>query len=44
MLENYEFSRFFIWGQFYQLKGITRNALDLSEFRNQVRYRKLLRE
>ena len=43
-LENCEFSRFFLWGQLYRLEGNKRNALDLKEFRNQVHYRKFLRQ
>ena len=41
--ENHEFSRFFIYDQLYQLEDTILNALDLTEFRNQFHYRKLLR-
>ena len=43
-LENYEFSRFFLWGQFYRLENAKLNALDLTKFRNQVHCRNFLRE
>ena len=43
-LENHEFLGFFLCGQLYLLKGTKCNALDLTEFKNQVHYRKFLRE
>ena len=42
-LEN-EFSRFFLCGQLYRLEDTKRNAFGLTEFQNQVHYRKFLRE
>ena len=38
-LENHEFSRFFLRGQFYRLEGTELNVLDLTEFRNQFHYK-----
>ena len=43
-LKNYVFSRFFLCGQLNRLKDTKRNVLDFAEFRNQVLYRKFLRE
>ena len=43
-LENLEFSRYFLSGQLSWLEYTKRNALDLTVFRNQVHYRKFLRE
>ena len=43
-LKYYEFSRFFLRSQLYRLEDNKRNALDLTSFRNQVHYRKFLRE
>ena len=43
-LENHEFLIFFLWCQIYRLEDAKRNVLDLTEFRNQVHYRKFLRK
>ena len=39
-----EFSRFSLRAQLHQLEGTKRNVLDLADFRNQVRQRKLVTE
>ena len=41
-LQNHEFLKF--GGQLYRLENAKRNALDLTEFQNQVQYKNFLRE
>ena len=41
--KNYpEFSRFYLSGQQYRLEDTKSNALDISDFRNEVHYRMVL--
>ena len=44
-LEDYpEFSRLFLLGQSYRFEDTKRNALDMSDFRNQAYHRMLFEE